>query len=167
MAKSKKPEQKAPDPRWTASVEGILRKDSDDQNPIHIHSYHKVEINWDRVEGMMAAAGDLKMCAAAAGVHWNTLERRILERYGENFREVRQYYMTDVKALALKQLRNLVAKGNVRATIFMNKAWNNMNDRPKEMGDDDDDQDASVFKLAYDPHEPPPIEAEYKDLNDE
>lgn len=158
MAKQKPSDNNPQLVRPTATVEGLLNKDPEDSS-VNMGGRPKTNINWDKVETCMAMGGDLKMCAAFGGVHWNTLERRILERYGEGFRDVRQYFMTDRKAVALKQIMNLVAKGNVQATIFINKAWNNMNDRPKEMGEDE--EEASTFKLAYDPHEPPPIDAEY------
>lgn len=166
MAKSKPIENTDPVRKPTASLEGVLNKDQEDNLP-NIGGRPQAEINWDKVETCMAMGGDLKMCAAFGGVHWNTLERRIMERYKEGFKDVRQYFMTDRKALALKQIMNLVAKGNVRATIFINKAWNGMSDRPKDMGDDDESGEGDTFKLAYDPHEKPPVDAEYHQVANE
>lgn len=165
MAKQKSDSPVATEPKLTASVDSILRKDEDDNNLPVKTGRKPADINWDRVETCMAMGGDLKMCAMFGGVHWNTLERRILERYGENFREVRAAFMTDRKAMALKALWNQVAKGNTRAIIFVNRAINGLNDRPKEM--DEDNDDGGTFKLAYNLDEPPPIEADFHEVSDE
>lgn len=161
MAKQKSDSPVATEPKLTASVDAIRNQDSEESSSL----IPRKEINWDKVETCMAMGGDLKMCAMFGGVHWNTLERRIYDRYGENFREVRAAFMTDRKAMALKALWNQVAKGNTRAIIFVNRAINGLNDRPKDM--DEDNDDGGSFQLAY-PDEPPPaIEADFHEVTDE
>lgn len=167
MAKKNPPDLPEKSPK-TSLVEMFRNKDpEDDGEQVYPGGRPQAPINWDRVEAYMEMGGDLTMCAYAGGVSPRTLERRIIERYGVGFKEVRQAAMTDRKAIALKALMNLVVKGNARATIFINKAWNNMSDRPKSMGDDDENEDGSTFKIAFDPHQPPPVDAEFEPLGDE
>lgn len=161
MAKDKNLPDKVNEPKITASVTSILNKDSEEAGDVQSVKNHRVDINWDKVETAMALGADLKMCAMFGGCHWNTLERRVLERYGDGFREVRSAFMTDRKAMALKQLWNLVSKGNVRATLFVNRAINGLNDRPKD-NDDDESGESSTFRLAYNlDDEPPTYEADF------
>lgn len=154
MSEQKNPEEADRRPNTTASLTSITNKDEDDNTSL----IPRKEINWDKVETAMALGADLKMCAMFGGVHWNTLERRIVARYGENFREVRAAFMTDRKALALQKLWALVQKGDVRAVLFANRVFNGLNDKPKDL--DDEDDSGSIFTLAYNLDEPPPIEAE-------
>lgn len=163
MGKKNLPEN--PDDKYQLSskAKAFKNRDPEEENDF----LPRAEINWDKVETAMELGCSLKECAEFGGVHWNTLERRILVRYGDGFREVREFYMGPRRRNIRAQFFNLVAKGNVRAVLAGMRALNGFNDRPKGDQDDDDDNDTSVFKLAYDPHEPPPIDAEYKPLENE
>lgn len=165
MAKQKSDSPVATEPKLTASRDSILNKDEQEQNLPVKTGRKPADINWEAVERGMAMGCDLKMCAMLGGVHWNTLERRIVDRYGENFREVRNAMLTDRKMMALKALWNQVAKGNWRAIRFANVAFNGLSDRPKD-DMDDDDKDGGSFKLSYNLDEPPPLEAEFKTVED-
>ncbi len=162
MAKS--PKSGNPDEKYSMSphARALLEKDPEEGQEDFIP---RKEINWDKVETAMAFGGSLMECAAEGGVHYNTLERRVLERYGENFRVVRDAMLTARKLMARKQLFNLVAKGNVRATLFANRALNKMNDRLREDEDDDRDE-APSFRLSYNLDEKPPVDAEFSEVED-
>jgi hypothetical protein len=159
LAKQKTPPE-APQPTLaTASLEAISTREDENGSTF----VPRKIIDWNKVEAGMMVGADLKTCAMLGGVHWNTLERRIHERYGEGFREVRAAFLTDRKLMALKAMWNQVAKGNWRAVRFANVVFNGLNDRPKEI-DDDDHADAGTFKLAYNLDEEPPksVEAEFE-----
>jgi hypothetical protein len=158
------PVEQSQGPKHTASAEFILNRDVDDQSPQGKRGPKHIDINWEKVEAYMSIGMDLKSCAMAGGCHWNTLERRIQEKYGENFREVRAAFLTDRKALALKKMWDKVNQGDSDMIKFANRVFNGLNDRPKEM--DDDNDEGSTFTLAYNLDEPPPIEAEFKTMED-
>lgn len=162
MAKKLTPTNDGEQPKISASLEIILNKDEEEESSPIKTGRKPHPINWDKVEAAMTLGGDLKICAMMGGVHWNTLERRILERYGEGFKEVRSAFMTDRKAMALKALWNQVAKGNWRAIKFANQAFNNLTDRVRDMDDDAEGGESATFRLAYNLNEPPPIDAEFE-----
>ena len=162
MAKNQKPGN--PDDKYSMSphARALLEKDPEGDSADFIP---RKEINWDKVETAMAFGGSLMECAAEGGVHYNTLERRVLERYGENFRVVRDAMLTNRKMMARKQLFNLVAKGNVRATLFANRALNKLNDRLREDEDDDRDE-APSFRLSYSLDDKPPVDADFTEIEE-
>lgn len=125
----------------------------------------KAKINWDKVEVAMSFGADLKTCAMFGGVHWNTLERRILARYGEGFKEVRSAFLADKKMLALTKLWEKVAKGDTKSILFANRAFNGITDRRRDNEEDDEATDFE-FKVAYNLDEhPDAVEAEFKEVN--
>lgn len=161
MAKRKSRARPNPDDKYqmSAHTKALLQIDSEDDGKMETRP--RAEINWDKVETAMSLGASLMECASYGGVHYNTLERRVQERYGELFRVVREAMMTDRRMMARKQLWNLVAKGNVRATLFVNRAINKINDRLRE-DEEDDEQDTATFRLAYNLDEPPAVNAEFQ-----
>lgn len=161
------PSKDEPTQRLTASREQILAKDDEEQEPINKTGRKPVPINWDKVETAMALGCDLKTCAAFGGCHWNTLERRVIERYGEGFREVRQTFLADRKALALGKLWEKVRQGDSKMIQFANRVFNGLNDRPKET-EEDDSGESSTFRVAYNLDTPPDVyEAQFREVADE
>ena len=161
---SKTPENvpvKGPKPKTAA--EAIMTREEDPNGPKTM-KYHVVEINWANVEAYMSIGMDLKSCARAGGCHWNTLERRIVEKYGDNFRDVRAFMMSDRKAKAMKKMWDKVDEGDADMIKFVNRAFNGVTDKPKEM--DEDNDDGGTFTLAYD-NSPPPIDAEFTEVEDD
>ena len=167
MAKDKTPKgelEPQSEQKTTAQLQSFLNKDDEDREPQDRIGRKPVPINWDKVETAMALGCDLKSCAMFGGVHWNTLERRIIERYGEGFREVRASFLTDFKVSALVALRKKVKEGDTKAILFANRALNGMNDRPKD-AEEDDSGEMSTFRVAYNLDTPPEvIEAQFKEL---
>lgn len=170
MTKDKTPsegQEPIPETKMTASLVHIQSKDDEEQEPQNKTGRKPVPINWDKVETAMAIGMDLKSCAMFGGVHWNTLERRVIDRYGEGFREVRAAFMTDRKAFALGALWKKVGQGDTKAILFANRVFNGLNDRPKEV-EEDDSGEASTFRVAYNLDTPPEaIEAQFRETTDE
>lgn len=140
----------------------IVRDDEETQERL---GRKLVPIDWARVETAMSFGADLRTCAAFGGCHWNTLERRVKDRYGANFKEVRDYFMADKKALALTQAWKAVQRGEWKAIEWANKIFNGLGKATKTGGEGEDDggQDDFTFNLNYslDEH-PDAIEAEFK-----
>lgn len=148
----------------TASRRAIVNQDDQDREPLERLGRKPHPINWDKVETAMSFGADLKMCAMYGGVHWNTLERRVLSRYGEGFKEVRAAFMTDRKAFALNQLWKLVGKGDRHAVLYANRVFNGLNDRPTKGREEDEDlREDFTFEVNYNLEKHPDvIEAEFK-----
>ena len=161
------PSKEPSEQKLTASKQAILAKDDEDQEPVNRTGRKPHPINWDKVETAMAIGCDLKTCAMFGGVHWNTLERRVIARYGEGFREVRAAFMTDRKAFALGALWKKVGQGDTKAILFANRVFNGLNDRPKDV-EEDDSGEASTFRVAYNLDQPPEvIEAQFRETTNE
>lgn len=151
----------------TASLQAIRSKDHKDQEGKNLVGRPQHHINWDKVETAMSLGVGLKGCAMYGGVHWNTLERRCIERYGEGFKEVRDAFLTDMKALASDALKKKIKQGDTKAILFANRVFNNMDDRVKR-DDEDDKGNAKVFKMAYNLDKTPDeIEAEFRVREDD
>lgn len=150
---SKKIKSENPDEKYKMHplAASLVKKDQEGSGDM----LPRKEINWDKVETAMMFGASLNECAAVGGVHYNTLERRILERYGDTFRVVRDAMMSDQKIALRQRLYKAAKNGSVPALIFLNRAVNKMNDRLRE-GDEDDDGDSTTFHLAYDPKKAPP-----------
>ncbi len=88
-----------------------------------------LELNWDKLEGMLLFDASLNVCAYELKMSHDTLERRIKERFGKTFAEYRRE-ITDRTVLKLKtKMINQALEGDRVCMIFALKNLSDWNDR--------------------------------------
>lgn len=89
----------------------------------------KINIDWDFVNEKLEYFWDGQSIAESLGIHFNTLERKIKEKYNLDFSEFkRQKRERKVQVIIEKQLR-VAEKGNIAMLIWIGKQYCDQSDK--------------------------------------
>jgi hypothetical protein len=94
----------------------------------------KVEINWEKLDGMLAVGTRKKTCCMILDVSEDAIERRLREKHDMTFTEYAEVKLQDtVYYLKRKAIHMALEKNNVAMLIFSLKNLGNWTDSPKDL----------------------------------
>lgn len=107
----------------------------------------RIDINWDKLEGMLIFDASLYVCADTLGCSHDTLERKVKQKFGQSFGE---YKARMVDRTALKLKHKMITKalaGDNTCLIFSLKNLSNWCDKVEHGFDKDKQQILLKYSL--------------------